>query len=60
MEMIAALIAFGLVTATAMLVHALSPRVPAPAKRKPQVTEYVGPRFTIHGREIVQTGRRVL
>lgn len=60
MELIAAAIAFGLTCATVMLVGALSPRTVKPAKRKPVVTEYRGPRYTAHGREIVRTGRRVL
>jgi hypothetical protein len=30
------------------------------AKRIPNPTEYTGPRFTAHGREIQQTGRRII
>ena len=60
MEFIAATIAFGLTFATVILVDALSPSTSKPAKRKPEISEYSGPRFTPHGREVIQTGRRVL
>lgn len=55
----AAIIAFFATTAFAMLASWMTYKAPA-APRKPEVTEYVGPRFTAHGREIHQTGRRVL
>lgn len=34
----------------------------APVDRKPQVTPYTGPRYTVHGREIVAevTSRRIV
>ncbi len=60
MELIAALIAFTLVTLTAMIIGLLTPRQNRPAKRKPQITEYRGPYFNAHGREVERSGRRVL
>ena len=60
MELIAAAIAFGLTFAMVMLVGAFLPRTVKPVKREPEVTEYRGPLYTEHGREIIQTGRRVL
>ncbi len=52
MEFIAATIAFGLTCATVMLVGALAPRTPKPAKRKPVVTPYRGPIYNYHGGEV--------
>ena len=59
-EILAALIAFTLVTLTVMLIGLLSPRSHKPAERKPNPTPYVGPHYNAHGREIVRVGRRVL
>ena len=56
---LAALIAFLATTAFAMLASWATYKAPA-TPRKPEVTEYVGPRFTAHGREIQQTGRRII
>lgn len=42
--------AFGLT----VLVAALSPAEPAPKARKPVITEYRGPIYTAHGREVIR------
>lgn len=60
MELIAASIAFGLTLSFAMLVAVLSPGTFASAKRKPRITEYRGPYYNRHGREVIRTGRLVL
>ena len=60
LESLAALIAFTLVTLTVMLIGLLSPRSHKPAKRKPNPTPYVGPRYNAHGREMARVGRSVL
>lgn len=43
--------------ALAVIIAALTPRAP---KGKPEGTEYRGPLYTAHGREIGRHGRRVL
>lgn len=57
--LLAAALAFFSTTALAMLVSWATYKAP-PAPRKPEISEYVGPRFTAHGRVIQKTGRRVI
>lgn len=55
-----AAIAFAAAFILSVLIAALSPAKPKAAERKPEITEYTGPRFTAHGREVQKTGRRVI
>jgi hypothetical protein len=56
---LAAALAFFATVVFAMLASWATYKAP-PAPRKPEVSEYIGPRFTAHGREIQQTGRRII